>query len=336
LEGELSKVYGFREFAKAHVRSTLNALTLRMVRLRAELSEAKIVVIFVVKDEYNRLPYFLRYYRGLGVNAFIAVDNGSIDNTLQYLMQQSDVSLFATQASYAGSRYGNDWVNYLLNKYCGGKWILYVDPDEFLQYPHIDRGDLRAFTHYLERKNIECLRCLMIDMYGSKTISETFIEVDQNPAEVCRKFDRSGYFERFEEKSQTTWVKGGVRGRIFFGDNIWDGPALNKIPLVRWKKGYAFLKSSHQLLPFRLNDEHRFSPHSLSGVLMHFKLISSMSQKVDIEGFRRQHTSEYDMYRVNDFNSIQLSSGNLSVDYTGWRSFTDENLICCFDWIDQG
>ncbi len=36
---------------------------------------------------------------------------------------------------------------------------------------------------------------------------------------------------------------------MFFQDNPEEAPALNKIPLVKWSKKYAYVDSTHMLLP---------------------------------------------------------------------------------------
>ena len=38
----------------------------------------------------------------------------------------------------AATWFGNDWINQVINRYCQKKWVLYVDADEFLVYPHCD------------------------------------------------------------------------------------------------------------------------------------------------------------------------------------------------------
>jgi hypothetical protein len=45
----------------------------------------------VVRDEIARLPDVFRHHRGLGIERFFVVDNGSSDGTLEFLQDQSDV-----------------------------------------------------------------------------------------------------------------------------------------------------------------------------------------------------------------------------------------------------
>ncbi len=57
--------------------------------------ELRDIIAFVtVHNEALRLPYFLNYYRRLGVNKFFIIDNNSTDSTPDILKKQSDVIYF--------------------------------------------------------------------------------------------------------------------------------------------------------------------------------------------------------------------------------------------------
>ena len=79
----------------------------------ASITKTDVLLFTTIKDEYVRLPYFLEYYRNLGVGHFLFVDNGSSDEGPNYLQQQSDVSLWKTKHSYRQSRFGMDWLTWL-------------------------------------------------------------------------------------------------------------------------------------------------------------------------------------------------------------------------------
>lgn len=64
------------------------------------ISRESILLFSTLRNEKICLPFFLRYYRDLGVNHFLFVDNGSDDGGREYLAQQPDVSVWTTGASY--------------------------------------------------------------------------------------------------------------------------------------------------------------------------------------------------------------------------------------------
>ena len=44
-----------------------------------------VLLVCTMRNEKIRLPYFLEYYRALGINHFLFVDNGSDDGSADYL-----------------------------------------------------------------------------------------------------------------------------------------------------------------------------------------------------------------------------------------------------------
>ncbi|MGO7550645.1 glycosyltransferase family 2 protein, partial [Rhizobium leguminosarum] len=76
------------------------------------------------------------------------------------------------------------------------------------------------------------LRSVIIDMYSPHPVLENICEPGRNPLEVFNLFDLSGYLAHFDKHNRTIWIKGGVRGRVYFHNRPRGGPTINKIPLV--------------------------------------------------------------------------------------------------------
>ena len=126
------------------------------------------------------------------------------------------------------------WCNDLLRRHARDRWCVVVDPDEFLVYPYMETRDLRALTQFLEDDQRPCMHALVIDAYSDRPLSETVLDASADPFEVCPYFDREGYVQE-ESWGNSTWVRGGPRMRAHFPDRPNESPALNKIPLIRWK-----------------------------------------------------------------------------------------------------
>jgi glycosyltransferase involved in cell wall biosynthesis len=314
--------------AKARIRAWMHSRDVSLIRLRPGLQNAKHVVVMLVYNEARRMPFLLRYYRAMGFEHFVILDNKSADGLQEQLAEEPDVSLFFTKSSFKNARFGMDWINYLLAKYCVGKWILHVDADEFLVFPHCDTRGISGLTSYMEKNQQVSLQCLMLDMYSDKKIEDNICAVDEDPASICPFFDETGYVTYYDPMNETFAIKGGVRGRIYFSDNLWKGPALNKTPLVRWQPHYAFLKCAHELWPASVNGSVPVPgvPH---GVLLHFKFLSDLTEKLAAEKIRQQHTNEYDAYMHN--GSLPGDDPNFmypqSRKYDGWRSLHAAGLL---------
>ena len=62
----------------------------------AAIRPGDILAFVTVRNEAQRLPYFLEHHRRLGVDHFLIVDNDSDDGSRDWLAGQPDVSLWDT------------------------------------------------------------------------------------------------------------------------------------------------------------------------------------------------------------------------------------------------
>ena len=282
------------------VRAWRKARELLLVADRTDMIRPSDVLCFVtLRNERIRLPYFLQYYRERGVAHFVFVDNDSTDGTREYLSAQKDCSVWTTPASYKRSRFGMDWLNALLRQYGTGHWCVVVDPDEFLLYPFCDTRPIPALTDWLESSSIKSFGAMLLDMYPKGPITAQPYAEGQNPFDIACWFDSGNYMIDRNWEFGNLWIQGGPRARLFFPDKPERAPALNKIPLVKWEKHYAFASSTHMLLPRGLNlvfDE--WGGEKASGVLLHAKFLDTFTHKAREELERKQHYANSHEYKA--------------------------------------
>lgn len=268
---------------------------LRSVKLHQDgILAARIIAVVVLRNEMKRLDFFLDHYRCLGVDHFLIVDNGSDDGSFEVLTGEAeragDVSLWSTQASYRGSRFGVDWAGWLLMRYGHGRWCLTVDADELLVFPGMKHHNLGALTSTLEKQGQLGFGALMLDLFPQGMLGSQTYDAGQNPIEVISWFDAESYRTSRQAPIGNLWVQGGPRERVFFADRPTHAPTLNKIPLVKWNRRFAYINSTHALLPRRLNGLYDGPSGSQpSGVLLHTKFLPEIRQKSAIELARGQH-----------------------------------------------
>lgn len=317
----------------AHLRRFLKYRELTLVRLAPGLRDATHVLVTTVHNEAARMPFILQYYRRMGFDHFIVIDNRSDDTLQDFLRLQDGVSVFLADGSFKSARFGYDWVNAVLAKFCVGKWVLYVDADEFLVFPHCDSRDISQLTGFLRKSGQVSMQCMMLDMYSDRDAKYNSCAAGQDPLSVCRFYDRTGYVQRHMSMTRTTWIKGGVRGRIYFAGDMWEGPALNKTPLVYWRRHYAFLRATHMLWPFHLNGG-KPGENRLRGILLHFKFLGDWSGKISSEAARRQHTDEYGAYTavMTRQESEPSFVGPPTAEYRDWRSLAQDGLLDGAAW----
>ncbi|WP_299984167.1 glycosyltransferase family 2 protein [uncultured Ruegeria sp.] len=294
-----------------------------------------VLLMSVVRNESIRLPYFLEYYRKLGVNHFLFIDNNSDDGTREILIDQPDVSLWWTDASYKQATYGLDWSNYLLRRYAHKHWVLSVDPDEFFIYPFCDTRPMRALTDWLDDTGVRSFGTMLIDMYPEGAIEDSPYSKGQNPFDIASWFDSGNYMITRNPTYGNLWIQGGPRARVFFSETPHKAPALNKIPLVKWHRRYVYVSSTHALLPRGLNQvyEER-GGEKTSGALLHAKLIDSLGDKAHEEMERGQHyraSGEYRAY-VDRLGDKPIFWSKRSEKYINWRQLEILGLMSKGNW----
>jgi glycosyltransferase involved in cell wall biosynthesis len=98
-------------------------------------AKKRIVLCFGVLDEADIIEYFLTYHLSTGIDAFVAVDVGSTDGTLDILREHERAGyLHLLRAHYA------DWESTVpmietAREQCGAEWCLFGDADEFWIFP---------------------------------------------------------------------------------------------------------------------------------------------------------------------------------------------------------
>lgn len=327
-------------------RSSRRILLARAIRKRRELRaladrshairKGQILSAMVVRNEAVRLPHFLSHHRRLGVQHFLIVDNGSTDGTADYLRDQPDVSLWSTHASYKKSRFGLDWLNWLLMRHGHGHWCLVLDADELLIYPHWETRPLPALTRWLEGQGADAMPAMMLDLYPEGRLSAQEYRAGDDPLAVLPWFDSGNYLVQVQPKLRNLWIQGGPRARSFFSDDPRRGPTLNKIPLVKWHWRYAWLNSTHSALPARLNHVYdETGGERTSGVLLHTKFLNTIVEKSAEEKDRREHFA--DPARFGAYYDALIADPVLhcaaSRRYTGWRQLEAMGLMSRGGWV---
>ncbi len=284
----------------------------------------------VARNEMLRLPFFLDYYRKIGVSRFFIVDNISTDGTLEYLRSQPDVHVFETAASFATAKGGATWINSLMDVYGRGQWCLVADADELLVYPDCEQVNLPKFCDRLDTEGCEAMQVILLDMYSDKPMPKLNYQAGQDLRQACPFFDGDYKFiKRLNLPGDPPAFPpqepiGGPRSRMFFprqhmaggwrrllvkllcrafkplvrsgwiGQDLVPHPApqMFKIPLIKWRDG------------MKLVTKHRTDPVTLSatsGALLHFKYLDDFAVKTADAVRHGQYyngSSEYHRYAL--------------------------------------
>lgn len=299
------------------------------------LARGAIPCFAVMRDESVRLPHWLAHHRGLGVDHFLIVDNGSTDGTLDMLRVEPDVTVWRTGESYRAARFGVDWLGALQAAHGAGRWGLTLDADELLIYPHWEERPLAALAAELDRRGQPALGALMVELYPPGRLSQARIGPGRSPLDVLTLFDAGPYRARRQRPARNLWVQGGPRARAFFADRPARAPTLNKLPFVKWRRGVAYLNSCHSLLPPRLNLAWDGPGDArLSGALLHTKFLDVAIAKAREERTRRQHFG--DPAAFGPYHDAVAADPCLAHDgatrLSGWRQLAALGLMSDGGW----
>jgi len=318
------------------LRALVKSRELRVVQDRTgQISRDAILLFCAFRNEDQRLPYFLQYYRDLGVDHFLMVDNNSDDGGQDYLASQPDVSLWHTSKSYGASRFGVDWLTYLQGKYAHDHWALTVDVDEFFVYPFCDTRPIRALADWLDASEMRSFGAMLLDMYPKGPVSaQQYIKGD-DPFKIACWFDAGNYTITRNAYLRNLWIQGGPRARMFFADKPKQAPALNKIPFVKWQRPYVYVSSTHMMLPRGLNFVYdRQGGEKTSGVLLHAKFLNTFIDRASEEAARAEHYAGGREYR--SYENRQAEDPDFwcewSEQYLNWRQLEVLGLMSKGNW----
>ncbi len=301
----------------------------------AKIRRDDVLLFCTIRNERVRLPYFLEHYRALGVSHFLFVDNGSSDDTVRFLAEQPDVSVWFAPGSYRKSRFGMDWLTCLQFRYGAGHWCLTVDADELLIYPHHTTRPLPALVEWLDAHGQSSFGALMLDMYPKERLSAHRYVPGTDPVRHLCWFDGGNYHMRRKEDLHNLWIQGGVRARRFFASDPRRAPTLGKIPLVKWSRRYVYVSSTHSLLPRRLNTIYDDAGgEALSGVLLHTKFLDTVVGRSAEEKRRGEHFANSALY--GPYYDALAQDPTLwcaqSTPFKGWRQLEAMGLMSRGGW----
>lgn len=267
------------------------------------------ILISCVKNDLKRLPFFLEYYRKLGIKEFVMIDNNSVDGSYEYLETQAGVVLYLEKRDYRECNHGVRWINETLNRHAKNRWALTVDTDEFFAYPSCEKHDISHLISFLESRNYEAFAAPMLDMYANAPLGDIAHEPGDDLILRFPYFDSGPYQHLICPGVGKVINRGGVRFRLFERGFKYRGnapPVLKKIPLVKWDGLRQYKHSTHVF------ENAKLSP--MTGVLLHFNLLGDI-RALQCDKEYPRHLLRFNPYFEN------------TVEYTGSKLLVELGLI---------
>lgn len=276
-----------RNDLKRHAYAVANALQERVAGLpgvidhvhgpaNVECGPREFVVLSIGRDAAPWISSLIEHHLALGAKHVFFLDNGSEDETTHIASRYDRVSVYRTQLSF--KRYEVGLRRWMVRSFGRNRWSLYCDADELFDYPGSDRLDMAGLLDYLEHHGYKAMTGQMLDLFSDKPFSQLTAAPGDALKEKYRFYDlsdlvpiRDVYWIRDGdvENREIVCNFGGIRSR-FFGD---DCLLLTKHPLVYADETVGvYTYDGHFMTRSRVAD--------ISGVLLHYKYIGSLRERV--------------------------------------------------------
>ncbi len=289
---------------------------MQLISKDLKINDEDVVLFSVVRDESYRIVSFLDYYRKMGVDKFIFVDNMSTDGTDKVLLEHEDVILYSTTDTYAQSFNGVRWIHHLMDHYITKQWCMYVDVDEFLVFPHSEKVGLRPLLKYMDHNGHEGIKGFMLDCYTKDNFLVSITE--QNPLDQALWFYNEYQFCGWENPPHNR-VFGGFRAALYDELNI----ILSKTPIIKGGKGIRFITSSHATSPFVSSDVTSCFVHLKYSQYFFDRAEEEMKRKMHYKGGKRYFLYAKEKDKVLNFDT----NHEKSVRYESSAQLVDLGLI---------
>ncbi len=269
------------------------------------------ILICAVKNDVEKMHYFMEHYRDLGIEEFVFVDNMSTDGTFEFLMEQPDTIVYRCEHPFTADR-KIAWINRLIAEMGIDKWYLMVDSDEFFTFLGVDNGkNFKDVVEYAEKIGVKRLGVMHLDLYPKGTLFE---KKDQlSFAEKYCYFDKDTY--AYGKTKRGMAIFGGPRSRVF-GTKV----KISGYRMIFFEKD-DIVPSAHYMIPY----EKSYNV-PLCLISKHYKFVNESDYEKIIEavetGMHSDNSAEYKTYLKGIMQNQEVSF------YSEEHSllFTEDNL----------
>jgi len=231
-----------------------------------------VVVVTPYRGEVTQVQPFIDYYRKVGIKEFVFLDLTPEQSLSAHLGDQPNCAVWRsrTKGQFKHALY---WLNFLRRKYASGRWCLSLEPNERFVFYRCETRTVRDFVEFLDSERHDHLYAILIEMYGEGPAQDINLAPGEDPADKLKYFDAFGYSEPEIGPFSNIIVRGGLQRRTLFRETPQSSPALNRIPLTKWRWYFAYISGRRLIMPTRLNSAHATWHSTPTGCLLRYALL---------------------------------------------------------------
>jgi hypothetical protein len=245
------------------------------IQLRRQRGPAKslrrsdIVVVLPFYGNYALMPSFLTYYRDLGADLFVMLDLSAEGALAVTLATEEDCAIWRMRTPPKLNR--TVWyLNFLRARYASGRWCLSVEPSDFLAFRFSGSRKIKDLIEFIQGERRDHVYAITVEMYGERPAAELALQPGQTPFDLLPYFDAAGYLASDNSPYRDVVIRGGPQQRAL----ATAGPALNRIPLIKWHWSYSYASGTRVAIPRRLNRPHAPWHSSTTACLLCFGMLN--------------------------------------------------------------
>jgi hypothetical protein len=228
----------------------------RLTPAIGKLRGSDLIVVAPFYGEDRLLRTFLDHHRRLGVNIFVLLDLSESGGLAAQLQDAPDCAVWRPRGNKIRLKRALLWLNYLRWRYATGRWCLSLEPSDFIVFHHSETRKLKDLIEFVDSERRDHVFGVTIEMYGDRPAAELSAEPGKHPLEQLPYFDPLGYETAKPGRLRNVCVRGGPHRRLLFPSIPRRAPALNRIPLVKWKWFYSYGAGTRAMMPRKLNIPH--------------------------------------------------------------------------------
>ena len=147
------------------------------------------IVLCLVRNSELHIKPFIEHYLSLGFKHIIFLDNKSTDNTVSIAQDYPKVTILQTKLHF--QKYQYQIRQFLINKFSKNRWSLYVDIDEFFDWPFSNIVDIKSLIKYLTENNFTAVTAQILDMFSDKPMGKMVNRKEKDIKGIYKYYDTS-------------------------------------------------------------------------------------------------------------------------------------------------